>query len=285
MNKTCHATQEKGIRGAPIQERQKDKDLLRRLRQLSVDLWIWEVVSLLLSACCVGAIIVILLRYDNKPLPAWNYGLTINGVISVLAVVAKAAMILPIAEGISQLKWNWYWKYSRPVMDFQFFDAASRGPWGCLMLLLLRPKQWSIASIGALLTVLALLMEPSLQLIPSNSDGLAEVGTSLLPRSTYYKDYKAYYGPGGDFSSSEFNLERIAREQCGNPAPRLIHCRSWYKESILQCDVHLREQPEHGANTNMFDWKLYLAVIPIACGMQYMFECNLCYEVQWQTWR
>ena len=103
-------------------------DLRRRLRRLSVDLWIWEVCSLLLSAFCVGAIIVILIEYDNKPIPDWDLGLTINGIISVLAVVAKASMILPITKAISQLKWNWFWKKHRPVQDFQFIDAASRGP-------------------------------------------------------------------------------------------------------------------------------------------------------------
>jgi hypothetical protein len=94
---------------------------------LSVNLWIWKISSLLVSTCCVGAIIVILLKYDNKPLPTWNYGLTISGIISVLPVVAKASMILPIAEAISQLKWRWYWEQYRPIMDFQVFDAASRG--------------------------------------------------------------------------------------------------------------------------------------------------------------
>ena len=167
-------------------------DLRPRLRQLSIDLWIWEVGSLLLSTTCVGAIIAVLLRYDGKPLPRWDYGLTINGVISVLAVIAKASMILPIAEAISQLKWHWYWKHRRPVLDFQFLDAASRGPWGCLMLLC-RPRQWNVASIGALITVGALLMEPSLQLIPSYYSRLSKSGTSSVARSVYYKDYYTYF--------------------------------------------------------------------------------------------
>ena len=137
-----------------------------RARQLSTDLWIWELGSLMLSTCCVGTIMVLMLQYDNKPLPEWNYGLTFNGVISVLAVIAKSSLILPIAEAISQLKWNWYWKSRRPVLDFHFLDGASRGPWGCLMLLC-RPTQWSLASVGAIATIGTLLMEPSLQLMPT----------------------------------------------------------------------------------------------------------------------
>ena len=137
---------------------------------------------------CVGTILVILLRYDGRPLPAWSYGLTINGVISVLAGIAKASMILPIAESISQLKWHWFWNgQSRPIMDFEYFDTASRGPWGCLMLLC-RPKQWSLVTVGALLTILALLMEPSLQFIPAYPLRSMATSRASVSRSTYYKD-------------------------------------------------------------------------------------------------
>lgn len=185
MKKRFIVTQDKELGGE--QNVDDHPNLRRRLRQLSVDLWIWEVGSLLLSTACVGAIMIILLKYNNKPLPTWNYGLTINGVISVLAVVAKASMILPIAEAISQLKWNWCWQRRRPIMDFQVLDAASRGPWGCIQLLC-RPKQISLASIGAFLTLATLFMEPSLQLIPTFAPKLVESSQASIPRSFYYED-------------------------------------------------------------------------------------------------
>lgn len=185
MEKRFIVTRDKELQSE--QNAEEYPNLRRRLRQLSVDLWIWEVGSLLLSTACVGATIVILLKYDNKPLPTWNYGLTINGVISVLAVVAKASMILPIAEAISQLKWHWYWGRCRPIMDFQVFDAASRGPWGCIQMLC-RPKQISLATIGAFLTLATLFMEPSLQLIPTFVPKLVESGQATVPRSFYYED-------------------------------------------------------------------------------------------------
>ena len=52
---------------------------------------------------CVGAILV-LLKFNNKPMPTMAYGLTFNGIISILAVLAKSSMILPVAETIGQLK-------------------------------------------------------------------------------------------------------------------------------------------------------------------------------------
>lgn len=161
----------------------------QRIRQICIHLWIWELLSLLVCVTCVGTIIIILLRYDDRPLPNWGFGLTINGVISVLAGIAKASMILPVAECISQLKWHWFWNASaRPLMDFQFFDAASRGPWGCLVLLF-RPRQWSTSSVGAMITVAALLMEPSLQFIPSYPSRLVVKENASLERSLEFKDY------------------------------------------------------------------------------------------------
>jgi len=61
-------------------------------------------------------------------MPHWSYGLTFNGVISTLAVLAKSSMILPVAEALGQLKWCWFWTKKRRIMDFEQFDRASRGP-------------------------------------------------------------------------------------------------------------------------------------------------------------
>lgn len=131
---------------------------------------------------------MILLRYNEQPIPDWNYGLTINGVVSVLAGIAKASMILPVAESISQLKWHWFSTGKpRPVIDFEHLDTASRGPWGCLMMLC-RPRQWSVVSLGAFITVTALMMEPSLQFIPSYPSRLTTGGHALIPTATLYKD-------------------------------------------------------------------------------------------------
>jgi hypothetical protein len=34
------------------------------------------------------------------------------------------------------LKWSWIKKYPDKVVDFEWFDLASRGAWGCFLLLL-----------------------------------------------------------------------------------------------------------------------------------------------------
>jgi hypothetical protein len=61
------------------------------VRRTSLEFWIWELLSLLVSLTCVGAIIILLAHFDDKPLPNWSYGLTLNGIISILSGIAKSS--------------------------------------------------------------------------------------------------------------------------------------------------------------------------------------------------
>ncbi|GIZ44344.1 hypothetical protein CKM354_000754400 [Cercospora kikuchii] len=149
--------------------------------------WIWEVLSFSVSFLCMGAIVVLLANLNNKPLPNMGF-LTLNGIVSTLAGISKAALILPISEAISQLKWQWFWNVDRPrpISDFQIYDSASRGPWGSLCLLA-RPRLAHLSSLGAILTVVALAIEPFFQLVPSypvrmmpTAGGLATVPVASL---------------------------------------------------------------------------------------------------------
>ena len=68
------------------------------------DWWRWELLSWLVSTICVGAIIIVLILYSEQPLLHWPLGITLNAYISVLAGLAKATLMLPVAEAIGQLK-------------------------------------------------------------------------------------------------------------------------------------------------------------------------------------
>ncbi|KAK1813629.1 polynucleotide adenylyltransferase [Friedmanniomyces endolithicus] len=195
-----HSVAEKALPGLPL-----DSSTPQRrhtwIRRICVTLWIWETLSLLTSATCIGAIVVLLSHYDGKPLPNWKYGLTMNGVISILAVVTKASMMLPVAETLSQLKWCWFWKTHRPVCDFESFDGASRGPWGSLMMLLNVPL-WSLGTLGAGLTVAAMFVEPALQQLPAYPSLSVTVGGSGLGRSLNFTD-RVPVASANTFSLSE----------------------------------------------------------------------------------
>ena len=41
-----------------------------------------------------------------------------------------------VAKALGQLKWLWFTRPKKPLMDFVAFDEASKGPWGSLLLLI-----------------------------------------------------------------------------------------------------------------------------------------------------
>jgi hypothetical protein len=100
-----------------------------------VEWWLLELVSWVFSALCMTTIISVLWYYDNKELPQWGFGVTLNVFISIFSNLARAALLLPTAEALGQLKWNWFRRESKTMMDFEILDSASRGPWGAFVLL------------------------------------------------------------------------------------------------------------------------------------------------------
>ena len=93
-------------------------------------LFIWEILAMLLSSGLLVAIMVVLARYDHRPQPTWRY-VSLNSMISWLSTISKGCVLFSISEGIGQLKWVWFARKSRPLIDLGTFDGASRGIWGC----------------------------------------------------------------------------------------------------------------------------------------------------------
>jgi len=79
-------------------------------------------------------------------------------------VVLKAAMLLILTEGISQLKWVWYTR-PHPLDDLAKFDSASRGPWGALQLIFAVRGRHIFATVGAIVMIAALAIDPVAQLL------------------------------------------------------------------------------------------------------------------------
>lgn len=88
------------------------------LSRIAHNWWLWELASCLFSIGCITAIAGVLMRFDAHPLPSWPYGITLNTLISLLAVVAKSAMLVVVASCIGQLRWNWFTR-ARSLADFE----------------------------------------------------------------------------------------------------------------------------------------------------------------------
>lgn len=92
--------------------------------------------ALLRSTDDAAAIIVLLWRCDGKPPPKLGLGITLNTVLAFLTSLTKMAFMVPIIEGLGQLKWMWFLSHQRrPLIDFQLFEEATRGGLGGAKLL------------------------------------------------------------------------------------------------------------------------------------------------------
>ncbi|KAI9696315.1 MAG: hypothetical protein M1820_008157 [Bogoriella megaspora] len=147
--------------------------------------WVWEVASLVLSVSSFAAIAITVGLFNNKPPSSWKFDLTLNGVVSFLAVLNKAALVMPVASCISQLKWIWFASKARRLEDFEDFDEASRGPLGSLKLL------WDfrfrrLASLGSVVIIVAVLIDPFFQNILTTKFVDVSAGTGSIARASSY---------------------------------------------------------------------------------------------------
>ncbi|KAL7626788.1 hypothetical protein AAE478_003562 [Parahypoxylon ruwenzoriense] len=127
-----------------------------------VNIWWLEAAACLLILAMLGALVGTIYPYQDKPLPQWPYMLSINTIVAFYSEVMKAAMVLILGECLSQLKWSWFRK-PRPLDHMERYDNASRGPWGAFELLWTLRLSAILPSIGAVITILALLLVPFAQ--------------------------------------------------------------------------------------------------------------------------
>ncbi|KAI0549875.1 hypothetical protein F4679DRAFT_544965 [Xylaria curta] len=179
--------------------------------------WVAESLGCFLAVIALGAMIITLRLHENRPLTTWPFGISINAFIAVYGVILKAGLTVPLSEGISQLKWKWFEKQRRNLIDLNDFDAASRGPWGSFLFLLsmygepiVRPNSpwlylWSLmkypfdwsadhmpgyfAKFAALLIVLTVAVDPFTQQVVVYTDcpHISADEYSLVARTNDYR--------------------------------------------------------------------------------------------------
>jgi hypothetical protein len=130
-------------------------------RRGALDSWFYECAALAFSVGCLAALAVMLGIYDGKETPQLPYNITLNALISALSTAAKSSLLFAVAGTLGQVKWAWFTE-NRKLSDMQTFDDATRGPWGALVLLCSRSVR-PLASLGAVITILALAYGPFLQ--------------------------------------------------------------------------------------------------------------------------
>jgi hypothetical protein len=185
------------------------------------DWWLPEILALVFSNACLASIVFILKRVDGKPLSDWHsfiqgsvpvrYAVSIapNSVISFLSTIAKSCLGFTATACISQVKWLHIQNKRRSLASIQIFDDASRGPLGAIGLFCTAETASSVAVVGALITLAALVIDPFTQLVVtyplrpvSMENGIAVVYTSSIYDSGATIQYKSFTRLAIDHSKS-----------------------------------------------------------------------------------
>lgn len=115
-----------------------------RLRNVASNLWVWEIAACLISVGIAALMAWQLKKLDGQSTYVWDYRWSPTSSLALAITIAKAAMLVPVASALGQLKWHWF-KTPQKLDGLEHFDDASRGVLGSLRLLW-RLRCWQVRS-------------------------------------------------------------------------------------------------------------------------------------------
>ena len=188
-----------------------------RALSVSLSVWLWESLSVLLSLVCTAANIAVLRVLDGEAYNSWHIldvDLTPNALISIISTIGKVSLLVPVAECISQLKWTYFHRRAQRLSRLQDFDDASRGPWGCVKFLWKLKHRGGIALFGAAITILALVVDPFTQQILAYPTSLVPAGNETA-RISIAKSYdNSYYVQAGTDQGKSLPTHQARERRC-----------------------------------------------------------------------
>ncbi|KAI1329709.1 hypothetical protein F5Y16DRAFT_79558 [Xylariaceae sp. FL0255] len=133
--------------------------------------WGRELTSLTVSVLVVSALVALLLYVRDKPYyETWDFVISLNSLLAILTTTYKTAQLHAVSGAIGQVKWMNFRKKPQRLRNFEIYDESSRGPQGAIKLVF--TVKWGLATVGAVVTLLALTNDPFtqqvVQLVPRN---------------------------------------------------------------------------------------------------------------------
>lgn len=147
--------------------------------------WLLQILAISASGLSMAAIGILLAHYNSEPIFDWN-GITLNAIIAVLSTISKVTLAFTLSECLGQAKWIWFSK-ERPLSDIDLLDSGSRGPLGSFKILT-QPIALSYLSMGAIIIVLSVAIDPFVQLTVGKRDAL-KYEKSLKVQIAYAQRY------------------------------------------------------------------------------------------------
>lgn len=210
---------------------------------ISDRLWIFEIAAWFAGAIGLIAIIVVLRLTENKPTPNWKIQskysnqkltVTINSVISIFSTLVKSTPLIPVAAGLSQLKWVWF-RDGHRLSDFSVFDSSVRGPLGSFTLLWTFRGR-SLACLGAIVVISSLGIDFAFQqLVPYPLrpvvTGPAFIGM-CCPHGGRLLAHKTRRAKSNPFSTNEFIRRESAWTFNADALSRTSYARSFLRRLL-----------------------------------------------------
>jgi hypothetical protein len=141
------------------------------------DWWLPEILALIFSIVCLASIVLVLKRVDGRPLSDWHsfvqgsvpgghvMSIAPNSLISFLSTIARFYLGFTATACISQVKWLHMQTGKRSLTSLQVFVDASHGLLGAIGLFFTAETASSVAAVGALIMLAALVIDPFTQLV------------------------------------------------------------------------------------------------------------------------
>lgn len=132
--------------------------------------WPLQILAIFGSALSMVAIGILLAHFNNQPIFDWN-GVTLNAIIAVFSAILKALLAYTLSECLGQAKWIWFSSQQRTLSDIDLIDSVSRGPLGSFKILT-QPAARSFISMGAIIVILSVAIDPFIQLTVGQKTGV-----------------------------------------------------------------------------------------------------------------
>ena len=131
-------------------------DILRKF-------WLWECAACNFSLICLMSILGVLVYENGHQLDEWHFTIPPNTVIAFIVLLAKRSLVMVLSSILSQLKWLNF-ENAPNLKQLKNFDRARRGPWSSFLFLWISKGTTILASSTAFLALLALLLDPFVQI-------------------------------------------------------------------------------------------------------------------------
>ncbi|KAF2735264.1 hypothetical protein EJ04DRAFT_601070 [Polyplosphaeria fusca] len=170
--------------------------IINNLDYLFKDTWYPEVLSIFTAWIALATLLFLLGYYFNTTPFTWH-SLTLNTWVSIFSTIMKSLLLFTVSACLSQWMYISFSQRKSRLLDFNMYDGASRGLNGSFGLLW-GTKFRSIASIGAVITISSLAIDPFVQqVIGLGHIEMSSNTTSISLATKYAKGMQHRLGGSG----------------------------------------------------------------------------------------